>query len=1840
MKNCAEGILKHGFPVYYEVHGGLKFSVIYANFKPLNPAMKPNPIPVIAAWLLLSFSAAAQNDSPYDLLLRSGSFIPEKNITSERIAQFNSSATRLSGKTFAIIQFDAIPTQQERAQLDLSGIELLDYIPNNAYTVTISGSLSQELLIQTKARAVIEVSAKQKMQPELAKGIYPSWAMNAAGFIDVWISFPKSFSAESVKQELRNKNIEIISDQYKIYRILALRMPLHLLNELASLPCVEFIQAAPAKDKNLNYNSMFAARANILKASFANGGRNLNGQGVTIGVGDDGDIQTHLDFTNRLINRAGDIPRAHASHVAGTVGGAGIIQELFAGYAPKSTLIGQLYSNILKYAPAYVQDHGMVITNNSFGSVANDCAFNGLYDLTSRILDLQAFDLPELQHVFAAGNDGNKTCSPYPLGFKNVLGGYQSAKNVITVGSTDYKRDLSAFSSKGPVRDGRLKPEIMSMGQFEASTWVNNLYSYNNGTSMAAPGVSGGLALLIQRYRQLHSGANPKSALLKTLLCNGGDDRGNTGPDFSYGFGSMNLLRSLKMMEDVTYFNTSITQGSTITQTISVPANTAQLKVLLYWNDPAAAVMANKSLVNDLDLQVDSSGTIILPLRLDTLPVFVNNSAIRNPDHYNNIEQVVIKNPAAGNYILKVLGTLIAQNPSQEYFLAYDIIPQSLVLTNPVGGERLVPFSVLPDPLYIQWDSYSDEVNNFTVEFSSDNGSNWSTLSNSIPAASRYYSWNLPNITTDVARIRLSKNNTSFTQTSLPFVISGVPDVTLDPVQCEGYIRINWTAVAGATDYEVMMLQGDEMVPVTTTSLLTYTFSGLSKDSTYWVTARARLNGNPGRRDAAVSRQPSDGSCAGDISDNDLKADMIVSPASSGRLFTSTVLSNNVPITIRIKNLDNIVSSGNINVSYSINGGMPVSEIITTPVADIPGGNSIDHTFGTNADLSAAGTYSIQVIATKGSDTVTANNSITKIFKQLVNQPITVDSIPWIDNLETVAVQTVNKPQMGLTGRDRYDFVNSTANGRLRTFLNTGIAYSGTKAITMDLSLYDVAGNTDSLTGTFNLGTFTTTDEIRLDFRYKNHNQKTNPANKLWIRGSDADTWIPMYDLFANQAPADGSYKLSESLQLNDSLFAHGQTFTSSFQARWGQWGRFMAADNESGAGYTFDDLRIYRAIDDLQLMSIDAPPVLSCGFSNAEPVTVTLRNTSSGSISNIPIVLRVDGSIVATEMISVPIAANSSTNYLFAPGTADLSAPGIHTIEVWISYPFDNVRDNDTVRITVNSLPSINTYPYLQDFEANNGYWYTDAGSSWQYGTPNSPKVRRAASGTNAWKTNLIGYYNDNELSYLYSPCFDLSSMTIPTLSLSLSLDIEDCGASLCDAAWVEYSNDGGNSWNKLGAFGQGTNWYNRNYSGNHVWSQQDYTRWHVATTALPTSNNSNIRFRFVFNSDPGVSKDGIGVDDIHIYDNTNGIYDGVTMGAPVTQTINGNDGWINFIQSGKLVASVNSPVAMGLTNAQAYINTGPVRISGEQYYHDRNITIKPAIINLADSATVRFYFLDTETETLLSATGCGHCFKPAMAYELGVTKYSDVDDNKENGTLADNTPGNYLFIPSPNTRIIPFDKGYYAEYKVKNFSEFWLNNGGFDRNTALPLQLLSFTARKQTGNNVLAEWTTLNEVNVDHFEIELAKGNPAYQQNLFIKIGEVRAIGNTTTEKYYSFMDQEADKTGVRYYRLRIIDRDGKVSYSPIRPVVFSNDIIWHVYPNPSEGLFQFNFQANEGTLVQLKIYDPAGRMVKQTQAVATGFEQKIHIDLQDASYSSGLYLLEASAGDQQRSFRIIKQ
>lgn len=1780
-----------------------------------------NRLTILTVLLALSSLLFAQ---PKAVHFKSGAVVPPQNVRQSFLDTFNASVARSENRALAVFQFQSLPAEGTRMALAKSGIDLLDYLPDNAYTVSFGGNLTPDLLKAVGVRSVFALVPQQKMEEHLSHGQIPAWAVKVGGTADLWVSFPKTFSAAVVSAKLKDLNFDVLESPYSGYRILQVRCAVSRLTELASQPFIDYVQPAPPGDQPLNFNSEMDSRANYLNASVGDGGKGLNGEGVVLGIGDNSDIQTHMDFSGRLINRTVTSPSYHGTHTAGTMAGAGIINERVRGYAPKATVINQYFSGILSDAATYVNDYGMVVTNNSYGDII-ECDYHGTYDMISRILDQMALDLPSLENVFAAGNSGASTCPPYAAGFHTVLGGYQSAKNVLTVGATSDSGAIAPFSSRGPVKDGRVKPEVMAMGQNVYSSVPTNGYGYNNGTSMAAPAASGGLALLYQRYRQLHGGTNPKNGLMKALLCNGGVDRGNDGPDFQYGFGWMNLLRSMEMLDNNRYLTASVGGSATNNHAIIVPANTAQLKVMLYWNDPAASLVSSRTLVNDLDLEVATPAlSTILPRILDTATANLNTVATSGADHTNNMEQVVINAPGAGTYSVKVKGTAITQNAPQEYFLVYDVIPVGMKVTAPAGGEALVP----GEGTKISWDAFGYASGTVTIEFSTDGGASWITVASGVNINRYTYTWTVPQVSTAQARVRITKEGSGETTTTNPFTIIGQPTVSLNPVQCDGYINLTWTAATGATDYEVMTLQGDEMKTVATTTATSYTLGGLSKDSTYWVTVRARINGKSGRRAGAIARQPTSGSCSGTISDNDLKVDAIISPK-SGRRFTSTQLSAASVVTVRIKNIDDAPVSS-FDVKYSINGGAWVTEIVSIPLA---AGAVYTHSFATTVDLSAPGSYNLSVVVKNAvTDPVTANDTLSVVVKHLDNQPLDLTTY-FIDNIESAAPATYQKDPLGLAGLPRYDVTPSTAYGRLRTFVNTGISRSGTKALTLDVDRFYPSVNTNYLFGTFNLVNYNvTTNDIRLDFQYLSHGQEPNVADRVWIRGSDTQPWIVAFDL-DSAAAGPGLYKKTSSIEIAHLLSVAGQSFTPSFGVRWGQGGAYPAADKLMANGFSFDDIRLYQVSNDLQLKSIDSPSVAACALSATSPVKVTIRNSAANAVTAVPVRYRINGGAWVSETIP-SIAANSTVRYSFAT-PANLSAFGPYTIETVVDYSGDTFRENDTAYTVINNVPVINQFPYLQTFEGGNGWWFPGGkSSSWEYGTPASTKITRAASGAKAWKTRLAGSYNDNERSYLYSPCFDVTGMAAPALSFSVALDIEDCGSSLCDGAWVEYSTDG-ISWTKLGAAGSGTNWYNK--GGDQLWSVQNYTRWHVATTALPTGIN-RLRLRFVMASDPGVNREGIAIDDIHIYDNTAGIWDGASLAAPPVQGVSGN-GWSHFTSGEKLIASIQpSGQNLGTTAVQAFISPA-VRNINNQYYHNRSLTIKPATRIPADSVAVRFYFTDGETEALLNAADCASCTKPSSAYELGVSKYTDADTAFENGSVLDDQQGMWDFINGSRLVMVPFDKGYYAEFKVKDFSEFWLGGGGLSRSEPLPVKLLDFTAQKQSGGDVLLRWSVGTESAVSRYEVQLAMGDAALQANGFTTIGEVAATGAAGVLQY-SFTDTDPLKYGGRYYRLKIINADGSFTYSPVRAVVFTDLVPWQVFPNPSKGRFFLAYQLNNNEELKAKVYDGAGRLVREYRSAGTGFLQKLSIDLSTNYYATGVYLLQVEAGGRQQAFRLYKQ
>jgi subtilisin family serine protease len=119
-----------------------------------------------------------------------------------------------------------------------------------------------------------------------------------------------------------------------------------------------------------------------------------------------------------------------------------------------------------------------------------------------------------------------------------------NADQVITVGATHRYRPhtygVSYFSSRGPTGDGRLKPDLVAPGEKITAPLPNVGYGVKDGTSMAAPHVSGAAALLMARHNELVA----RPARVKQVLCSTATDLGRER--YFQGAGMLDILRALQ----------------------------------------------------------------------------------------------------------------------------------------------------------------------------------------------------------------------------------------------------------------------------------------------------------------------------------------------------------------------------------------------------------------------------------------------------------------------------------------------------------------------------------------------------------------------------------------------------------------------------------------------------------------------------------------------------------------------------------------------------------------------------------------------------------------------------------------------------------------------------------------------------------------------------------------------------------------------------------------------------------------------------------------------------------------------------------------------------------------------------------------------------------------------------------------------------------------------------------------------------------------------------------------------------------------------------------------------
>lgn len=182
-------------------------------------------------------------------------------------------------------------------------------------------------------------------------------------------------------------------------------------------------------------------------------------------------------------------------------------------------------------------------------------------------------------------------------------------------------------------------------------------------------------------------------------------------------------------------------------------------------------------------------------------------------------------------------------------------------------------------------------------------------------------------------------------------------------------------------------------------------------------------------------------------------------------------------------------------------------------------------------------------------------------------------------------------------------------------------------------------------------------------------------------------------------------------------------------------------------------------------------------------------------------------------------------------------------------------------------------------------------------------------------------------------------------------------------------------------------------------------------------------------------------------------------------------------------------------------------------------------------------------------------------------------------------------------------------------------------------PVTLLDFTAVKINNTTAGLEWQTATEQNSDHFEIERSVNGTD-----FYLIASVKAAGYSSNRISYNREDRNALK-GDNYYRLKMVDKDGRFSYSVMRKLNFDDaEINITSYPNPFVEKVNVSVTANDAGYVLITLVDNTGkRLLTQSNTVQRGLNI---IPVNNLSrLPGGIYYLRVMTGDTITTLKLMK-
>lgn len=579
-----------------------------------------------------------------------------------------------------------------------------------------------------------------------------------------------------------------------------------IFNSIAALHDVNFISyynTSPRPELQINSLDLSANSISLLHNLLPT----LNGDSLVVSIKENSPDTSDIDLRGRYILNplASANISPHTNIMATMIAGAGNSWYLGRGVAKMATITSSDFSKLLPDPDANYQQYKISVQNHSYG-----VGVENFYGADAAAFDQTALDNDKLLLVFSAGNSGaaTPTVGIYAgiAGVANLTGSFKMAKNIITVGAIDSFNTVVSPSSKGPAYDGRVKPEMVAYGE--------------DGSSGAAALVSGTALLLQQAYKNKNAGLLPSSSLIKAALLNSCDDIGMPEIDFASGYGSLNAYKAVQEINAHQYFTGVVANAATQNFLMNIPANISKAKITLVWNDAPANANAYTALVNDLDLTVknNATGTIWQPWVLNS---FANKDSLtllplRKRDSLNNIEQVTIDNPAAGNYTISVKGYNVPQGP-QNFSITYQLdTANNFYWKYPTASDNIFTNTAN----LVRWGN-SFATGNGLLEYSIDKGNSWIKIAQNVNPATGYASWIAPD-TVSLGMLKMTIGARQFVSDT--FTICPKPDIKVG-FNCTDSVLLYWDKIKAINQYQLYYLGDKFLQPLTLLSDTQFVFS-------------------------------------------------------------------------------------------------------------------------------------------------------------------------------------------------------------------------------------------------------------------------------------------------------------------------------------------------------------------------------------------------------------------------------------------------------------------------------------------------------------------------------------------------------------------------------------------------------------------------------------------------------------------------------------------------------------------------------------------------------------------------------------------------------------------------------------------------------------------------------------------------------------------------------------------------------------------------------------------------------------------------------------------------------